>query len=268
VTDLRSTERWLDYLKAQARFHAYSPRNVMLIAMQRPDASQVAGFRTWQRFGRSVDRGERAVSILAPIIVREPELDSRRVTGFRWVSVFDVTQTSGAPLPSPVTILDGSTPDSFEESLAAAASSLGFRLRYEELPSGVNGECRWATRTLAIEPRNPAAQRVKTIVHELAHGILHEDQRNRCLAEIEAESVAFVVLAALGMDSTPYSAGYVASWIGNDRDPAEAINGSCIAIQRASSSILGLLGIHQRAADRPTHELAGLRPARQPTDRR
>jgi N-terminal domain of anti-restriction factor ArdC/IrrE N-terminal-like domain len=257
VVELRSSERWLAYLNAQRQFHSYSPRNVMLIAMQRPTATHVAGFTTWKKFGRHVKRNERAISILAPILVRN-ELDAdQRLTGFRWVNVFDISQTEGKPLPSPVQLLDEEAPDLFEDLLQQAVACTGFRLTYVPLAHGVNGECRWATKTIAVELRNPPAQRIKTIVHELAHALLHREATNRAVAEIEAESVAFVVLGACGMDATPYSAGYVASWIGDEADPAQAITTSCHAIQRTAELILGLLersgNAHAAHANERTH---------------
>jgi N-terminal domain of anti-restriction factor ArdC/IrrE N-terminal-like domain len=241
IVELRSSERWLAYLNAQRQFHSYSPRNVMLIAMQHPEATHVAGFTTWKKFGRHVKRNEKAISILAPILIRK-ELDAeQRLTGFRWVNVFDISQTDGDPLPSPIQLLDEEAPDLFEDLLHRVVARTGFRLSYVPLAHGVNGECRWATKTIAIELRNPPAQRIKTIVHELAHALLHREATNRAVAEIEAESVAFVVLGACGLDAAPYSAGYVASWIGDDTDPAQAINASCDAIQRTAELILGLL---------------------------
>jgi hypothetical protein len=238
ILELRSSARWAAYLRAQSRFHRYSPRNVLLIATQRPEATQVAGYHAWRRLGRRVNPGERAISILAPITIKEPEGEHARLAGFRWVSVFDLEQTSGVPLPSPVSILEGDATGALEGRLVAAASMLGFTVRYEQLPRGVNGECRWSTRTLAIEPGNPPAQRVKTLVHEMAHGVLHEGERQRPRAEIEAESAAFVVLGACGMDTSAYSAGYVASWIGDEADVAAAIRSSCDTIQRAAGILL------------------------------
>lgn len=236
VNDLRRSERWATYLSHQARFHRYSPRNVLLITMQRPEATQVAGYRTWQSLGRNVRRGEQALSILAPMRARGPD-DEPRLTGFRWVSVFDVEQTEGDALVSPVSILEGGDKNGLEDRLAKVALGLGLRLEHVDLPTGVNGELRWSTSTLAIRADNPGLQRAKTIAHELGHFLLHRHETNRARAEIEAESVAYVVMASLGADATSYSAGYIASWLEHDDGPA-VIARSCESIQRAAAAIL------------------------------
>jgi len=238
VLALRETEGWHRYLAAQARFHRYSPRNAMLISLQRPDATSVAGFRTWQALGRQVRRGERGLSILAPLLTRRDDDDERLLAGFRWVSVFDVSQTDGEPLPSPVRLLEGDGPLALRGSLAGAAEVLGFQVAEEPLGPGVNGECRWATATIAVEVANPPLQQAKTIAHELGHALLHRHEPDRSRAEIEAEAVAYVVLAAHGADAAPYSAGYLASWLGPDGDVALAVRRSCDAIQRAAAAIL------------------------------
>ena len=240
VLDLRESAAWTAYLSAQARFHRYSPRNVMLITMQRPDATHVAGFGTWRSLGRQVRQGEKAISILAPMMALDNE-GERRVRGFRWVNVFDVSQTDGDELPAPVRILDGDDPDRLVDALGAVAAALGLLVVEDRLATGVNGELRWASSTIVLAPSNPCIQKAKTIAHELGHFLLHRHEPDRARAEIEAESVAFVVLAHLGIDSTPYSAGYLSSWIGEHGDVGEAITRSCTAISDASQRILTTL---------------------------
>jgi len=238
VLALRGSEAWQRYLEVQARFHRYSPRNVMLIALQRPEATSVAGFRTWASLGRQVRKGERAMSILAPMVRRSDGESDLLVVGFRWVSVFDVSQTDGEPLPTPVSLLEGTGPRALRASLERAAASFGFDVVLAELPAGVNGECRWARATIALSRATSPLQQAKTLAHELGHALLHRHEPDRARAEIEAESVAFVVLAAHGADATAYSAGYLASWLGDAGDPTLAIRRSLDAIQRASSEIL------------------------------
>ncbi len=247
VVALRRGEAWQRYLKVQARFHRYSPRNVLLIALQRPEATSVAGFRTWASLGRQVRRGERALSILAPMVRRSEGDEELLVMGFRWVSVFDVAQTVGEPLPTPVSLLEGAEPRALRASLERAARTAGFEVVLDELPAGVNGECRWSSATIALSAVTAPLQQAKTLAHELGHALLHRHEPDRARAEIEAESVAFVVLAAHGADATPYSAGYLASWLGDDGDPTLAIRRSLDAIQRASSEILS-------AMEEPTDE--------------
>ena len=249
VLDLRDSSAWAAYLAAQARFHRYSPRNVMLISMQRPDATHVAGFGTWRSLGRQVRKGERAIAILAPMVVPDED-GQRQVRGFRWVNVFDISQTEGGDLPAPVRILDGDDAGRLLESLGAVASGLGLTVTEEDLAPGVNGELRWATATIVVAPANPGLQRAKTIAHELGHFLLHRHEPDRVRAEIEAEAVAFVVLASLGVDSSAYSAGYLSSWIGEHGDVGEAISRSCSAISSASQRILSAI----------EHELEGAGP--------
>ena len=249
VLDLRDSSAWAAYLAAQARFHRYSPRNVMLISRQRPDATHVAGFGTWRSLGRQVRKGERAIAILAPMVVPDED-GQRQVRGFRWVNVFDISQTEGGDLPAPVRILDGDDAGRLLESLGAVASGLGLTVTEEDLAPGVNGELRWATATIVVAPANPGLQRAKTIAHELGHFLLHRHEPDRARAEIEAEAVAFVVLASLGVDSSAYSAGYLSSWIGEHGDVGEAISRSCSAISSASQRILSAI----------EHELEGAGP--------
>ena len=249
VLDLRDSSAWAAYLAAQARFHRYSPRNVMLISMQRPDATHVAGFGTWRSLGRQVRKGERAIAILAPMVVPDED-GQRQVRGFRWVNVFDISQTEGGDLPAPVRILDGDDAGRLLESLGAVASGLGLTVTEEDLAPGVNGELRWATATIVVAPANPGLQRAKTIAHELGHFLLHRHEPDRARAEIEAEAVAFVVLASLGVDSSAYSAGYLSSWIGEHGDVGEALSRSCSAISSASQRILSAI----------EHELEGAGP--------
>jgi len=238
VLELQTTATWQRYLAVQSRFHHYSHRNVLLISMQRPEATSVAGFRTWEALGRYVLKGERGISILAPMIVRGRDEEEGRLTGFRWVSVFDVSQTDGAPLPSPVTLLRRDEPAELTSRLIRVASTLGFDVVLDTLPPGVNGECRWSTATIVVERANAPLQRAKTLAHELGHVLLHRTETDRARAEIEAESVAYIVLAASGADAAAYSAGYVASWLGPNADVRGAIQQSCQAIQSASAAIL------------------------------
>jgi hypothetical protein len=238
VVDLTGSEAWTRYLTIQARFHRYSPRNVLLISMQRPEASHVAGFRAWSSLGRHVRRGERAINILAPMITKDAASGDPRIVGFRWVSVFDLSQTDGEDLPSPVSLLDGSDPRGIEEALRLVARVRGLDVVDGDLPAGVNGELRWAQQRIVLRGSNSPPQRAKTLAHELAHSILHRHEADRARAEIEAEATAFVVLGFLGVDTAPYSAGYLASWIGEGGDVRQRIATSCDQIQLAAREII------------------------------
>jgi antirestriction protein ArdC len=247
----RSTE-WDRYLAFQSRFHHYSPSNVLLIAAQCPHATQVAGYATWRRIGRHVRQGEQAIWILAPMLVRRLAKDDHgsasdhavetepALSGFRAVPVFDLSQTDGAAPPELCRVLDGDAPEGLFPRLVEVAEHLGYRVQLDDLPGTANGECHFEQRLLRIEQRNGGAQRVKSLAHELAHAMLHEEEKDRPRAELEAESVAYVTCQALGFDSGAYSFGYVASWAGGGAAATVAIKSSCRRIQHAADTILAM----------------------------
>jgi antirestriction protein ArdC len=247
---LASSQRWADYLAAQARFHRYSMGNVLLIMAQRPDATQVAGFKTWLTLDRHVRKGEKALWVLAPIAYKRTETDPetgqeserRGVRGFRAVPVFDVAQTDGADLPSPVTLLEGEDAGGAFEALAHVAKGWGWTVADAEADrlGAANGLTCHLTREVLISAQRSPAQRVKTLAHEIGHVLLHgEDcayRADRGLVELEAESVAYVVCASLGIVSDDYSFGYVASWAGENA--VSLIRASGDRIQRGVAQII------------------------------
>jgi hypothetical protein len=249
VARLTDSEAWRAWLDVQRRFHRYSFGNALLIAMQRPDASQVAGFHAWRRMGRYVQAGEKGIAILAPIVPRfriadEETGDETIVVGsprrFRVAHVFDVSQTAGRELPTaPVTKLQGDAPAELYDRLRAVAASLGFTVEEDYLPDEVNGTCSHRDRLITVEVRNDPLMQVKTLAHELAHAILHgETTLPRERRELEAESVAYIVCADLGIDSAAYSFGYLASWSAGGDDAHRAITDSAGRIQKAARVIL------------------------------
>jgi antirestriction protein ArdC len=244
VTDLTDSDRWRRHLALQARFHRYSFRNVVLIATQCPEASQVAGFRAWQRMGRTVRRGERAIWILAPLVRRRSgatDEDRATVAGFRYQAVFDVSQTDGEPLPTVCDRLVGAAPEGAFDRLVGCATALGFTVERCELPGTVNGDCSHRLARLRVEVRNDPAQQVKTLAHELAHAVLHEEVGDRALAELEAESAAFVVCDHLGLDTSGYTFGDVATWAGGGDEAVAGIRSAGERIQRAARTVVALL---------------------------
>ncbi|MGO9458461.1 MAG: ArdC-like ssDNA-binding domain-containing protein [Acidimicrobiales bacterium] len=245
VARLAGTEEWRRHLDVQARFTTYSFGNVMLIADQCPQATRVAGFRAWQRMGRTVRRGERAIWILAPVVGRnkgdDGEPSQRVVRGFRHVPVFDVSQTEGEDLPTVCSRLEGDDPHGVYEGLVAAAASLGFAVEDASLPPGVNGDCSHDLRRIRVEAANRPAQRVKTLAHEMAHAVLHADFSDRPLAELEAESTAYVVCQAVGLETGDYSFGYVATWAGGGDAAVAGIRASGERIQLAADRVLAAL---------------------------
>jgi len=257
VAALTSSDRWASWLRVQARFHRYSFQNTVLIALQCPEATRVAGYRTWQQLGRQVRSGERGIAIFAPIRRRvEVESDDddcpsvvRVLESFRVVYVFDIAQTDGPPLPAVTGRLSGDEPTGATARLDRVATALGFRVEVVNLPDGVDGSCSSRDGVIRIDARISAAHRVVTEIHELAHAVLHPNGyagTPRPQAELEAESVAYMVAQHLGLDSAETTFGYVAHWGGGD-DAAAAITASATAIRRGAAVILEALNADQVA---------------------
>ena len=256
VADLASSEGWMRMLGAAARFYAYSPSNILLIAAQRPDATRVAGIRTWNTLGRHVNKGEHGIAILAPCVYRarpggetatdqpginptpktrpEPSATAaaddepkRQLRGFKVVHVFDVTQTDGEPLPDvEPQLLRGDAPDRLWDHLVGLIAADGYRI--ERGPcNGANGYTDYTHSIVRVLDDVEPAQAAKTLAHELGH--IRADHEHRFAdyatswacrgqAEVEAESIAYLVTAQAGLDTTSYSVPYLASWSGGDID--------------------------------------------------
>jgi antirestriction protein ArdC len=244
VANLTTSKNWKLYLDCQSRFHKYSFGNVLLITAQCPSATQVAGFQSWRKMGRFVRKGEVAICILAPMVHKasdattDDDAAERVIRGFKWVGVFDVSQTDGKELRSVCNRLTGGDPAGLFAQLMAVAHSLGFSVADAELSGGTNGDCSHLTKKIRVEVSNTPAQRVKTLAHEIGHAILHADYSNRALAELEAESVAWVVCQSLGLDTSDYSFGYLASWAGGGDAAIGGIKASCERIQKAAATVL------------------------------
>ncbi|MGD0834958.1 MAG: ArdC-like ssDNA-binding domain-containing protein [Candidatus Dormibacteria bacterium] len=253
VAELTNSTAWRAWLDVQRRFHRYSWGNALLIAAQRRDATRVAGFHSWLRLGRHVRKGEHGIAILAPIVPRLRVVDGdsgdeRWVAGrphaFRVAHVFDVSQTDGEDLAAPpVSRLEGSDPKDWYTELRDVAHGLEFTVEEDYLPDGVNGDCNHALRRIRIEVRNGQSHQVKTLAHELGHAILHADRAGLCReqAELEAESIAYIVCAGLGMDTSEYSFGYLAVWAGGGEQARHGIAESAQRIQTAAHRVLDAL---------------------------
>jgi antirestriction protein ArdC len=242
VQRLTTSSEWQRYLDFQSRFHHYSFGNVLLIAAQCHEATQVAGFRAWQKMDRFVRKGEKAIFIIAPMVYKKADAadgdDDRVLWGFKWVPVFDVGQTDGEELPSICNRLAGDDPAGIFAQLVAVARSIGYHVVDAELPGSTNGDCTYDLHRIRVEVSNSPAQRLKTLAHEIAHAMLHEGVKDRHLTELEAESTAYVVCASLGINSEGYSFGYVATWAGGSDEARDAIRASGARIQRAADQIL------------------------------
>ncbi len=152
--------------------------------------------------------------------------------------MFDVAQTDGEELPSICKRLAGEDPEGHYATLLTVAASIGFTVEDHEFDGSTNGDCCHSEHRIRVETRNTPAQRVKTLAHEIAHALLHETFDSRALAELEAESTAYVVCQTLGIDSSDYSFGYVATWAGGGDQAIAGIKASCERIQRSASTIL------------------------------
>jgi DNA primase len=225
VAQLTTSDDWLRWLDVARRFHRYSFWNTVAILTQAPHATQVAGYQRWKSLGRQVRRGERAIRILAPCPRRRTVVDDTtgeettvtRVAGLKVASVFDISQTDGPPLPEPpISRLDGPDPGPLRHHLADLVRAEHYTFRVGPMPPGheqANGVTDFADRTVTLREDLAPAQVAKTTAHELSHVLLHRPgthDLDRARQEIEAESVAYIVLGAHGIEADAYSFGYVA----------------------------------------------------------
>jgi antirestriction protein ArdC len=237
------SEALTGYLKAIARFHRYSLHNVMLIASQKPNASHVAGFRTWNELGRFVKKGEKGIVILAPIVRRrlEDEEDQKEtstsVAGFRAAYVFDVSQTDGKELPQIGTVQGD--PSRCCEQLRSFASAQSISVDYSRKIAPARGMSSGGKITLL--PDQPPAEEFSTLAHELAHELLHRGDRrsatSRRIRETEAEATAFVVCHAIGLETGSAATDYIQLWNGD----AQLLTESLAYIRQAASQMLAAL---------------------------
>lgn len=293
VAALTRDGAWATMLRTAARLapQRYSLGNLLLIATQYPEATYVAGYRTWQSLGRQVLRGQRAIRILAPVVHRTgsgtpttapsaavttagtamsaesaPDDTALRVVAYRPVAVFDISQTEGAELalPDRLAPLAGDAPAGLLEALTSYAARLGYAVQAR--PCATDGVTDPATRTITVRADRPGAHTAVTLAHELAHVLLHTDgydyRTHRGMAEVEAESIAFVVATAAGIEAAePYSAGYLATWSGGD---VERLRAAAATVVSTSRVILDGLGAGGEAPARGPQRWARPAPDRRP----
>jgi hypothetical protein len=250
------------YLNAMSRFHHYSFGNILEIARQKPDATQVAGLFAWNQLGRKVKKGEKGIRILAPIIGvrRKPKEEAEKditkqnravLVGFRSTYVFDVSQTDGAELPA-MREVNGDVGEN-RDCLLSFIEKQGIELVFTEKIAPALGMSYGGR--IAVLPGQSKAEEFSTLVHELAHEMLHKAERRttttKVVRETEAEAIAFVVGNAVGLEAGTASADYIHLYHGNASLLAESLE----VIQRTSAVILAALE-PSRTETMPDAELA------------
>ena len=247
IKELFDCDRYKEYLRVMSKFHNYSFNNTLLIAMQKPDASLVAGFQSWKNnFKRNVVKGEKGIKILAPSPFKikqemekidpatqkpvigadgKPVKEEKEITipAFKVVSVFDVSQTEGKELPDiAVDMLTGDV-ECFKDVFAALEKTSPVPIGFEKIESNSHGYYHLEEKRIAIDEGMSELQTIKTAIHEIAHAKLHDIDPNapkeeqagrpdRRTREVQAESVAYAVCQHYGLDTSDYSFGYVAGW--------------------------------------------------------
>lgn len=226
VEQLRSSDGWRRYLAFARAFRNYSVRNQLLIMSQMPTATRVAGFRTWQKLGRQVRKGERGIRILAgrPFTRETDDGEEIQAVAFAPTSVFDISQTDPIPGADPAPefeefyqLLAGADDADILDLAEQYLTADGWTMTREHLGvDGLNGVTSFQPRTVKIEAALSDAQAASTALHEIAHVVMHADTDRRELhrgrREVEAESVAHLVAASFGLDTASKSFAYVAHW--------------------------------------------------------
>lgn len=250
IENLIASNEWESHLRTQAQFHNYSFGNICWLSVQSIERGlqprMFAGFNTWKKMGRFVKKGEKSFKVLAPVMVRDRKDEAEKrfiLAGFKVVSTFEKSQTEGKDLPEVCSKLQGTSEEAVQTygRLAGFAQSRGWTVAKGET-GPANGVANLLTKSITVSPTLSDLQALKTLCHEVAHSMLHADDigaHGTDVREVEAESVAFVVLNALGFDSAAYSFGYVAIWSKGD---VELVKKTGERVQRAAKTILEALG--------------------------
>lgn len=276
LKELFESEKYKTYLSTMSKFHNYSFNNTLLIAMQKPEATLVAGYKAWQKnFERHVNKGEKAIRILAPApykikeerdkldpVTEEmmfdengmPQKEQVEVTipAFRAVSVFDVSQTDGKPIPELEAQELLSTVEGYEDFVQALMNVAPVPIGFEDIPGDSKGYFHTEEKRIAVQENMSESQTLKTMVHEVAHSMLHnkeinrddlieEPAKDRNTKEVEAESVAYTVCQHFGIDTSGYSFGYIAGW-SSGKDMKELKSSLDTIRKTASELITGIEG--------------------------
>ncbi len=268
LQDLFNSDSYRNYLTTMSKFHNYSFNNTLLIAMQKPDATLVAGYKAWQKnFERHVNKGEKAIRILAPApykikeerdkidpVTQEllldkdgnPQKEEVEITipAFRAVSVFDLSQTDGKPIPELASKELLSDVEGYQDLIRAVEAISPVPIELEEIAGDSKGYYDREAKRIAVQENMSESQTLKTMIHEVAHSKLHSKEveqdeqmrKDRNTKEVEAESVAYTVCQHFGVDTSDYSFGYIAGW-SSGRDTKE-LRSSMDTIRRTASELI------------------------------
>lgn len=268
LQDLFNSDSYRNYLSTMSKFHNYSFNNTLLIAMQKPDATLVAGYKAWQKnFERHVNKGEKAIRILAPApykikeerdkidpVTQEllldkdgnPQKEEVEITipAFRAVSVFDLSQTDGKPIPELTAKELLSDVEGYQDMIRAVEAISPVPIELEEIAGDSKGYYDREAKRIAVQENMSESQTLKTMIHEVAHSKLHSKEveqdeqmrKDRNTKEVEAESVAYTVCQHFGVDTSDYSFGYIAGW-SSGRDTKE-LRSSMDTIRRTASELI------------------------------
>lgn len=286
VKEIFTSERYTEYLNTMSKFHNYSFNNTLLITMQKPEATLVAGYQAWQKkFNRHVKRGEKGIQIIAPAPIREKqeiekidpvtkepvigddgqpetEIVEMVIPRFRITTVFDVSQTEGEPIAElEVPELTGSV--QFYDTFMQALQNISpVPIRMMNVEGEAKGYYHQTEKYIAIKEDMSNVQTMKTGVHEVSHALLHDREvmdaegvlKDQTTKEVEAESIAYIVCNHFGLDTSEYSFTYIASWC-ESRD-MKALKASMDTIRKTSSEVIENIEaqMHELEMERPIRD--------------
>lgn len=283
VKDLFESGRFQEYLRTMSRFYNYSFHNTLLIAMQKPDATLIAGYTAWKKnFDRHVKRNEKGIRIIAPAPYKaekdvvcinsntgqpvigtdgKPVTEKKEITipAFKIVCVFDISQTEGKELPSIMADQLAGEVANYKALMDILEEISPVPISFEKISGGAHGYYHPAQKRIAIAADMSELQTVKTLIHEIAHAKLHAVtdtgkstvQKDRHTKEVEAESVAYTVCQHFGIDTSDYSFGYIAGWSSGQELPE--LKASLETIHHASAEIIESICTKSRLLSIPAH---------------
>lgn len=265
IKNLSTDEGWTKYLNTMSQFHKYSWGNQLLIALQKPNATQVAGYNAWKKLKNPVKRGEKGITILAPRVVKTTitddngnpmyddqgnELKNTNVVGFMGVTVFDVSQTQDGKIPN-APVLSEKAPEGFKEDLETAIKDSGFTIEYSTINNGADGYTDYSNKKVVVSTFASPEQQVGILAHELGHiSAGHKNEASayhtgrggqRGRMEVEAESIAYVLMRSNGMspDAGKESKGYVSVWANRQKeDGTKVVEESAEKVAKTVATLL------------------------------